>query len=208
MRIARIHDEIAHGFEMLAPVGPGVSVFGSARLTENDEAYEVGRRLGWRLASAGFAVITGGGPGLMEAANRGAREAGGVSVGLSIELPEEQGTNEYVDLEVRFHYFFARKLMFVRYASGFVALPGGFGTLDELFEALTLVQTGKIHNFPVILAGVDYWGPLVDWVSSHLVDGALVSSSDLDLLLVSDDLDEIVELIVDCHARQLDCGFP
>ena len=204
-RIARIHEEIERGFENLAPVGPAVSLFGSARVSLGAGAYEVARRWGRRVAEAGFAVITGGGPGLMEAANRGARDAGGISIGLTIELPHEQRSNPYLDVEVPFHYFFARKLMFVRYASGFVALPGGFGTLDELFEALTLLQTGKIHEFPVILVGVEHWAPLVAWVSDRLLGDALVSSADLELLLVTDDVDEGVELLVACHARQQDC---
>lgn len=179
-------------------------MFGSARLPESDPSYVAARELGERLATEGFAVITGGGPGLMEAANRGAHDARGTSVGLTIELPHEQETNQYVNLEVNFRYFFARKLMFVRYASGFVTFPGGFGTLDELTEALTLIQTAKIQHFPLILTGAEYWKPFVDWVSSRLVGDGLISSDDLDLMFVTDDLDEIVELLLQYHSKRQD----
>jgi uncharacterized protein (TIGR00730 family) len=201
-RVARIDREIETGFVALAGVTKAVSVFGSARVGEDHPDYGIARRLAARLGEAGFAVITGGGPGVMEAANRGARDAGAQSIGLCIELPHEQRANDYVDLAVDFHYFFVRKLMFVRYASGFVVFPGGFGTLDELFEALTLIQTGKIHHFPVVLVGRNHWAPLVEWVSGHLLAGSLVSGQDLDLLLVNDDVDEVVALLSSCHARQ------
>ena len=160
----RIQSEFVTGFGALAEVGPAVSVFGSARTHPDDPIYELGVRVGRALVEAGYAVITGGGPGAMEAANRGALEAGGTSVGLGIELPFETGLNEYVDLGVNFRYFFARKTMFVKYAQGFVVLPGGFGTLDELFEAVTLVQTQKVTSFPIVLIGTDYWGGLLDWL--------------------------------------------
>ena len=203
-RLARMHHEIEHGFVALRDIGRAVSVFGSARLPESDASYVAARELGRRLAAEGFAVITGGGPGLMEAANRGAHDAGGTSVGLTIELPHEQDTNPYVNLEVNFRYFFARKLMFVRYASGFVTFPGGFGTLDELTEALTLIQTAKIRHFPLILTGADYWKPFVDWVSTRLVGDGLISPQDLDLMFVTDDLDEIVELLLQYHSKRQD----
>ena len=165
--IERIDAEIGRGFEVLADLGPAVSIFGSARTPAGDPAYEQARALARRLAQAGFAIITGGGPGIMEAANRGAREGGRPSVGLGIELPREQHLNPYVDIAVEFRHFFVRKLMFVRYASGFVACPGGFGTLDELFEAITLVQTGKIRDFPVLLVGTNFWHPLIDWLTAQ-----------------------------------------
>lgn len=207
-RIARIHQEVERGFAALAGVSRAVSVFGSARVPVDTPDYLLARALARRLGEAGFAIITGGGPGIMEAANRGARDVGAPSIGLGIELPDEQGLNDYVDLAVDFRYFFVRKVMFVRYASGFVVFPGGFGTLDELFEALTLIQTGKIHHFPVILVGRDHWGPLIQWISGHLRGGSLVSDGDLDLLLVSDDLDEIVALVSTCHARRIEHMAP
>jgi uncharacterized protein (TIGR00730 family) len=201
-RIARIREEVEGGFAALARVSRAVSIFGSARVLVDASDYALARTLARRLGEAGFSIITGGGPGIMEAANRGARDAGALSIGLGIELPREQGLNDYVDLAVDFHYFFVRKVMFVRYASGFIVFPGGFGTLDELFEALTLIQTGKIHHFPVILVGRDHWDPLTDWISDRLLGGSLVSEGDLDLLLVSDDIDEIVALVSTCHARR------
>lgn len=205
-RIARILAEIEGGFAALAGVSRAVSVFGSARIRVDDSHYALARALARRLGEAGFSIITGGGPGIMEAANRGARDAGALSIGLGIELPREQGLNDYVDLAVDFHYFFVRKVMFVRYASGFIVFPGGFGTLDELFEALTLIQTRKIHHFPVVLVGRDHWGPLTGWIADHLLGGSLVSEGDLDLLLVSDDIDEIVAMISTCHARRVECS--
>ena len=201
-RIERIGRELAEGFQKLAGVGPAVSVFGSARTSEHDPQYELARRTAHLLGEAGFAVITGGGPGIMEAANRGARDADARSIGLNIELPFEQGTNAYVDTALRFHYFFTRKLMFVRYACGFVVFPGGFGTLDELFEALTLVQTGKIRHFPVVLVGGDYWRGLTDWMQERLLAEAKISPADLDLVQATDDPARVVEIVATGAARQ------
>jgi uncharacterized protein (TIGR00730 family) len=191
-RVMRIQSEFVEGFGALAELGPAVSVFGSARTAANSREYEAGVRIGRALTEAGFAVITGGGPGAMEAANKGALEAGGVSVGLGIELPFEQGLNPYVDIGVNFRYFFVRKTMFVKYARGFVVLPGGFGTLDELFEALTLVQTKKVTRFPIVLFGTEYWGGLVSWIKSTLVAQGKASNADLELFYVTDDVDEAV----------------
>ncbi|WP_136708981.1 TIGR00730 family Rossman fold protein [Agromyces sp. H66] len=201
-RVERMRNEIEEGFDLLRGTEKAVSVFGSARARPDHPHYRLARRIGSGLAEAGFTVITGGGPGVMEAANRGAVEVGGTSVGLGIELPHEQGLNEYVDLALDFRYFFARKLMFVRYASAFVVLPGGFGTLDELFEALTLVQTGKIHDFPVILAGSDYWRGLVEWIRDRPREHGYIAPDDLDLVTVSDDADEIVALVQAGWERQ------
>lgn len=201
-RVARMQHEIEHGFAALRSIGRAVSVFGSARTPPSDPWYERARALGEKLVETNFTVITGGGPGLMEAANKGADLAGGTSVGLTIELPMEQETNPYVNLEVHFRYFFARKVMFVRHAVGFVTFPGGFGTLDELTEALTLIQTAKIKHFPLILTGREYWSPFVDWVSTRLVDDGLISPSDTDLMFVTDDLDEIVELLTGHASKQ------
>ncbi|MEV1128720.1 TIGR00730 family Rossman fold protein [Agromyces sp. NPDC049794] len=201
-RVERMRNEIEEGFELLRGTEKAVSVFGSARTGPDHPHYQLARRIGAGLAGAGFTVITGGGPGVMEAANRGAMEAGGASVGLGIELPHEQGLNAYVDLALDFRYFFARKLMFVRYASAFVVLPGGFGTLDETFEALTLVQTGKIHDFPVILAGSEYWNGLVAWIREQPAASGYIAPDDLDLMTVSDDADEIVELVQAGWERQ------
>ena len=191
----RIQSEFVEGFGMLAELGEAVSVFGSARVSRDSEEYATGERLGRALVGAGFAVITGGGPGIMEAANKGACEAGGVSVGLGIELPFEQGLNPYVDIGIVFRYFFARKTMFVKYAQGFVVLPGGFGTLDELFEAMTLVQTRKVTSFPIVLMGTAYWGGLVDWIRGPVLDSGKVSSADLDLITVTDDVEEAVAIV-------------
>lgn len=195
-RVMRIQAEFIEGFGALAELGPAVSVFGSARLGADDPAYAVAEEVGRALAQAGYAVITGGGPGLMEAANKGALEAGGVSVGLGIELPFEAGLNPYVDLGVNFRYFFARKTMFVKYARGFIVLPGGLGTLDELFEALTLVQTGKITSFPIVLLGTSFWGGLVDWMRESLVGRGTIGATDVDRLLVTDDVSEAVDFVV------------
>src|SRR5690349_16104494 len=183
-RVERMRAELAMGFEALSGIQRGVSVFGSARTLPGHPGYELARAVGAGLARAGFTVITGGGPGAMEGANRGAHEAGGRSVGLNIQLPFEQHTNAYVDLELDFHYFFARKVMFVRYAHAFIVLPGGFGTLDELFEALTLIQTGKVRYFPVILFGSAYWSGLMDWIREQLLAEAMISPEDIDLLEV------------------------
>ena len=195
-RVMRIQAEFVEGFGALAEVGPAVSVFGSARTKPEDPTYDLGIRVAKALVVAGYAVITGGGPGAMEAANKGAVEAGGVSVGLGIELPFEQGLNEYVDLGVNFRYFFARKTMFVKYAQGFIVLPGGFGTLDELFEAITLVQTKKVTSFPIVLMGTSYWSGLLDWLREAALAHGTISPGDLDLMTVTDDVDEAVALIV------------
>ncbi len=194
-RALRILSEFVEGFEALAEVGPAVAVFGSARVAEGDPGYAVARRIGGELVKAGFAVITGGGPGVMEAANRGAHEAGGLSIGCNIELPHEQHVNPYVDLSIEFHYFFARKTMFVKYSDAFVILPGGFGTLDELFESLTLIQTGKIRHFPVVLVGHAYWDGLIDWMRAVQLPAHAIAEGDLDLLRVTDDPAEAVSII-------------
>ena len=194
-RVMRIQAEFVEGFGALAELGPAVSVFGSARTAPGDAAYEMGVELGRALVEAGYAVITGGGPGSMAAANKGAREAGGTSVGLGIELPFETGLNEYVDLGVNFRYFFARKTMFVKYAQGFVVLPGGFGTLDELFEAVTLVQTKKVTSFPIVLLGAAYWGGLLDWLRTTAEAAGTIGASDLALLSVTDDVAEAVRIV-------------
>ncbi|MGZ4429971.1 MAG: LOG family protein, partial [Nocardioidaceae bacterium] len=179
-----------------------ISVFGSARTLVDSPEYAAGVEIGRALAEAGYAVITGGGPGAMEAANRGASEAGGVSVGLGIELPFESGLNEYVDLGVNFRYFFARKTMFVKYAQGFVVLPGGFGTFDELFEALTLVQTQKVTSFPIVLLGRSYWSGLVDWITSTVLADGKISGRDLDMFTLTDDVDEAVSVMVEAWRRR------
>ncbi|WP_261564991.1 TIGR00730 family Rossman fold protein [Frankia gtarii] len=195
-RVLRIQSEFVEGFGLLAELPRAVTVFGSARISVDDPIYAQGRRLGAALAEAGFAVITGGGPGTMEAVNRGAQEAGGLSVGLGIELPFEQRLNDWVDLGVSFRYFFVRKTMFVKYAEAFVILPGGVGTLDELFEALTLVQTGKVTRFPVVLIGSQYWSGLVEWLRSTVLPAGLIKESDLHILSITDDVDEAVRIIV------------
>jgi uncharacterized protein (TIGR00730 family) len=194
-RVLRIQSEFVEGFGTLAELGPAVSVFGSARAPRESAQYGQAVALGQALSRAGYAVITGGGPGVMEAANKGACEAGGVSVGLGIELPFEQGLNPWVDIGVNFRYFFARKTMFVKYARGFVVMPGGFGTLDELFEALTLVQTQKVTAFPIVLLGSQYWGGLLDWLKQTVVAQGMASPEDLHLMQVADDIEEAVEFI-------------
>ncbi|HEY2939287.1 MAG TPA: TIGR00730 family Rossman fold protein [Gaiellaceae bacterium] len=200
--VARIADEFLEGFAAVERIGrPAVSVFGSARVREGDPVYSQAQDVGRRLAEAGFAVVTGGGPGAMEAANRGAREAGGVSVGFNIELPHEQHENRYLDISVTFKHFYARKTMFVKAAEGFVIVPGGFGTLDELFESLTLIQTGKVQHFPVVLLDSRYWRPLVDWFEGRLLRDGMISREDLDLLLLTDDPAEAVETIVESYER-------
>lgn len=191
----RIQSEFIEGFGTLAELPPAISVFGSARTSADSPEYEAGVRLGRGLVEAGFAVITGGGPGAMEAANKGACEANGTSVGLGIELPFEQGLNPYVDIGLNFRYFFVRKMMFVKYAQGFVVLPGGLGTLDELFEALTLVQTQKVTRFPIVLFGSAYWGGLVDWLKNTLIAQGKASEKDLLLFHMTDDVDEAVALV-------------
>jgi uncharacterized protein (TIGR00730 family) len=200
-RALRILSEFVEGFDTLADLPPAVSVFGSARSKPDSAECRVAEELGRALARAGYAVITGGGPGVMEAANRGAVEAGGLSVGLGIELPFEQGINEWVDLAIDFRYFFARKTMFVKYAQGFVVLPGGFGTMDELFEALTLVQTGKVTRFPVVLMGESYWHGLLDWLRHAMAATGKIGHADLDLLCVTDDVGEAVQHIVNADAE-------
>ncbi|MFH8613984.1 TIGR00730 family Rossman fold protein [Streptomyces sp. NPDC017979] len=194
-RVMRIQSEFVEGFGALAELPSAISVFGSARTRPDTPEYEAGIQIGKALVNAGFAVITGGGPGAMEAANKGAREAGGISVGLGIELPFEQGLNPHVDIGVNFRYFFVRKTMFVKYASGFVVLPGGLGTLDELFEALTLVQTGKVTRFPIVLFGSEYWSGLVDWLKNTVVAQGKASERDTLLFHVTDDVEEAVNLV-------------
>ena len=195
-RVLRIQGEFVDGFDALAEMPKAVTVFGSARTDENSPEYLLGRELGTALTAAGYAVITGGGPGAMEAANRGASESGGYSVGLGIELPFEQHLNNWVDLGINFRYFFVRKTMFVKYAQAFVCLPGGFGTLDELFEALTLVQTHKITQFPIILLGVDYWSGLIDWIRKTVLAEGKISEADLALIHCTDNVADVVDLIV------------
>ncbi len=185
-RLERINRELVGGFEKLGRIGPAICVFGSARTHPGDAEYELGREVGRAIGEAGFAVITGGGPGTMEAANRGARDAGATSVGLNIELPHEQGLNSFVDLGMQFRYFFVRKLMFVRYSDAFVVLPGGFGTLDELFEVLTLIQTEKTPDHPVVLAGSEYWSGLFEWMRTALLDGGRIAAQDLDQAELAD----------------------
>jgi uncharacterized protein (TIGR00730 family) len=185
--------DLKMGFDALAGTECGVTVFGSARIPPDDPQYAHARAVGAALGTAGFSVITGGGPGLMEAANRGARDVGARSIGLNIELPFEQHENPYLDLSLTFHYFFARKVCFVRYAVGFVVLPGGFGTLDELFEALVLIQTDKVRHFPVVLVGTEHWAPLWEWVEQRLVASGYVSGADLDLVALVDEPDEAVQ---------------
>ena len=201
-RVERVAAELRAGFDALAGVGRGVSVFGSARTPPDHPDYQRARQLAHILGSAGYAVITGGGPGIMEAANRGAREAGALSIGLGIDLPFEQGLNRYVDLPLEFHYFFTRKVMFVRYASSFVVFPGGFGTMDELFEALTLIQTRKIRDFPVVLVGCDYWSGLLAWMQERMLADAWIAPKDIELLRVTDDLDEVLSIVNSAAHRE------
>jgi uncharacterized protein (TIGR00730 family) len=198
-RVLRIQSEFVYGINRLAEIGAGVAVFGSARFGPSSPYYDDARALGQMLAEAGFAVITGGGPGIMEAANRGALEAGGLSVGCNIELPFEQAPNPFTNLAINFRYFFVRKTMFVKYSNGFVIFPGGFGTLDELFEALTLVQTRKINRFPIVLFGSSYWSGLLDWIKHTQLAHGAVSPEDLNLLIVSDSLEEVRDVMVDCY---------
>ena len=195
-RVLRMQAEFVEGFGALAELGPAIAVFGSARLSTDHPSYAVAEEVGRRLAEEGFALITGGGPGAMEAANKGASECGGVSVGLGIELPWETGLNDWVDIGVNFRYFFARKTMFVKYSQGFVVLPGGFGTLDELFEALTLAQTGKITSFPIVLMGTAYWSGLLDWLRDTAMAEGTIRQDDIDRLVLTDDVEEAVALMV------------
>jgi uncharacterized protein (TIGR00730 family) len=201
-RVERIREELDEGFRALAHVGAAASFFGSARTPPGDPEYASARETARLVGEAGMAVITGGGPGVMEAANRGARDAGALSIGLNIELPFEQGLNGYVDIALDCHYFFARKIMFVRYASGFVVFPGGFGTLDELFESLTLIQTGKVRNFPVILVGTDYWSDLIEWLRDRVLAEGKISPGDMDLITVTDDPAEVREKLMSAAHRQ------
>jgi uncharacterized protein (TIGR00730 family) len=201
-RIQRIRGELAEGFRALARVGAAVSIFGSARTPRDHPEYALARETARTLGAAGFAIITGGGPGVMEAANRGARDSGALSIGLSIDLPFEIGINKFVDLPLHFHYFFTRKVMFVRYASSFVVFPGGFGTLDETFEALTLIQTGKIRHFPVLLVGSSYWGGLVDWLRERMAAEGKVSEHDMGLFEVTDDVARVLEVVSSAVHRQ------
>ncbi|WP_199441383.1 TIGR00730 family Rossman fold protein [Umezawaea beigongshangensis] len=198
-RVQRIQAEFVEGFGALAELPSAVTVFGSARTPRDHPEYQIGRELGAALASEGFACITGGGPGVMEAVNRGCSEAGGFSVGLGIELPFEQGLNPWVDLGVNFRYFFVRKTMFIKYSQAFICLPGGFGTLDELFEALTLVQTKKVTKFPVVLFGTQYWQGLYDWIRDSMLPAGKVSDTDLDLLHLTDDIDDAVRVVTEAH---------
>jgi len=199
-RALRILSEFVEGFDTLSELPPAVSVFGSARSRPGSPEWDLAERVGAALAKAGYAVITGGGPGVMAAANKGASEAQGLSVGLGIELPFEQGINEWVDIGIDFRYFFARKTMFVKYAQAFIVLPGGFGTLDELFEALTLVQTRKVTRFPVVLMGTAYWGGLLDWLRDTMLAEGKIGPADLDLLCLTDDVDKAVSHIVEADA--------
>ena len=201
-RVLRIQAEFVEGFGALAELGPAISVFGSARSKPGEPDYEQGVELGQALVQAGFAVITGGGPGAMEAANRGASDAGGTSVGLGIELPFESGLNDWVDIGINFRYFFARKTMFVKYAQGFVSLPGGFGTFDEIFEAVTLVQTQKVTSFPIVLLGRSYWSGLIGWLRDVVMDGGKIGPADLDLLYLTDDVAEAVAVMVEARAER------
>jgi uncharacterized protein (TIGR00730 family) len=198
-RVLRIQAEFVEGFGALAELGPAIAVFGSARVRPDQPTYALAEQLGRRLAESGFAVITGGGPGTMEAANKGASEAGGVSVGLGIELPFESGLNEWADVGINFRYFFARKTMFVKYSQGFAVLPGGFGTLDELFEALTLVQTRKVTRFPIVLIGSEYWSGLLAWLRDVAMAEGMLNQADLDMLEVTDDVDEAVRVMVEAR---------
>lgn len=210
-RVLRILSEFVEGFDALNEVGPAVTVFGSARANSDDPYYAAGMKLGASLAKRGFAVITGGGPGIMEAVNRGCHDAGGLSVGCNIELPHEQSLNKYVDLGVEFRYFFVRKNMFVKYARGFVIFPGGFGTLDELFESLTLAQTGKIEHFPIVLFGTPYWKGLLDWMKESVLSSGAIAPDDLNLMSMTDDPDEAAELAtrplpVKVHEPRMEAG--
>ena len=202
-RVLRIQAEFVAGFDALATVGPAVTFFGSARVRPPDPMYDAARALAAELAQRGFAIITGGGPGTMEAANRGAREGRGLSVGLNIELPFEQGLNEYVNLGIEFHYFFVRKTMFVKYAEAFVIFPGGFGTMDELFEALTLIQTGKIVHFPVIMFGSEYWAGLQQWIRDRVLAEGKISREDLDLMVVTDDIQQAADIVQQFYQRKV-----
>jgi uncharacterized protein (TIGR00730 family) len=201
--VDRIAEEFLHGFEAIARIDrPAVAIFGSARVGEDSPEYASAREVARRFADEGWAVVTGGGPGVMEAANRGARDGGGLSVGLNIELPHEQHVNPYVDIEYTFDHFYVRKVCFVKPSEGFVIFPGGFGTLDELYEALTLIQTGKVLHFPVVLYGRDHWQEMLDWIRDELLAGGMISPEDVDLLHATDDPDEAVRLVIECYDRR------
>lgn len=201
--IFKIMGEFVDGYDKLFKIGPCVSIFGSARTTEGEKYYEMARYTAKMITEQGFGVITGGGPGIMEAANKGAKEGEGKSVGLGILLPHEQGLNPYVDHEyvINFNYFFARKVMFVKYAQGFIVFPGGFGTLDEFFEAMTLIQTKKINKFPIVLIGSEYWGGLVDWIKDTMVENKTISKEDVDLFHLTDDPNKAVKIICDFYQQ-------
>jgi uncharacterized protein (TIGR00730 family) len=201
-RVLRIQAEFIEGFGALAELGPAIACFGSARTKPEDPVYAIGEEVGRKLTAAGFAVITGGGPGAMEAMNKGASEAGGTSVGLGIELPFENGLNQWVDVGINFRYFFARKTMFVKYSQGFVVLPGGLGTLDELFEALTLVQTKKVTSFPLVLLGTDYWKGMIDWLRDRALVHGTINQVDIDMLQLTDDVDHAIEVMVEARERR------
>jgi uncharacterized protein (TIGR00730 family) len=202
-QVQLIAAEFREGFEAVDSIDrPAVTIFGSARIRADDPVYEQARETGRRFAERGWAVVTGGGPGVMEATNRGAKDGGGMSVGFNIQLPHEQQSNPYIDLSLTFRHFYVRKTMFVKAAEGFVVFPGGFGTVDELFEALTLIQTGKVFHFPVVLVGTDYWEELLGWVRGELLADGMISPEDLDLLYVTDDLDEVVSHVVGCYDRR------
>ena len=205
-RVLRIQAEFVEGFGQLAELGSAVAVFGSARTKPDEPAFAQAEEVGRRLVEAGFAVVTGGGPGAMEAANKGASEAGGTSVGLGIELPFESGLNDWVDVGINFRYFFVRKTMFVKYAQGYVVLPGGVGTLDELFEAMTLVQTQKVTQFPIVLLGTAYWSGLLEWMRGTLLEQGKIKQSDLDMLILTDDVEEAVRLMVQARDAGPDAG--
>ncbi|WP_411703143.1 TIGR00730 family Rossman fold protein [Corynebacterium sp. LaCa142] len=198
-RVLRIQGEFVAGFDALAKLPKAVTVFGSARTKPEDASYQMAEELGRKLAECAYAVITGGGPGIMEAANKGAHEGDGLSVGLGIELPHEQGLNEYVDLGLNFRYFFARKTMFLKYSQAFVCLPGGMGTMDEFFEVLCMVQTGKVTNYPIVLMGTEYWSGLLEWIKNTLAAGGYINEDDQELFLLTDDPDEAVAHIIDRH---------
>ncbi|MDK4329938.1 TIGR00730 family Rossman fold protein [Corynebacterium accolens] len=198
-RVLRIQGEFVAGFDALAKLPKAVTVFGSARTSPEDTSYKMAEELGRKLAESAYAVITGGGPGIMEAANKGAHEGDGLSVGLGIELPHEQGLNKYVDLGLNFRYFFARKTMFLKYSQAFVCLPGGMGTMDEFFEVLCMVQTGKVTNYPIVLMGTEYWSGLLEWMKNTLAAGGYINEDDQELLLLTDDPDEAVAHIIERH---------
>jgi uncharacterized protein (TIGR00730 family) len=200
-RVLRIQGEFVEGFDTLARLGPAVSIFGSARTPADDPMYAAAVETARLLAEAGLVVITGGGPGIMEAGNKGAKEGQGVSVGLNIELPFEEQSNPYVDISINFHYFFVRKMMFVKYAQAFVIFPGGFGTMDELFEALTLIQTGKITNFPVIMFGSEYWAGMLGWLKDRMLSGEKISPGDIELMYVTDSPEEVRDRILEAMQK-------